>query len=316
MTVHGTYGIFGKMLMTMEDMDLKALYDGNFYHVCTNGLEQVTLLKDEEDFRTAWNYLALSAWRTGVEIVAFILMSNHVHEILACKDASDANTAIKLFKQQISKYLRNKYGVSQVLHNTEDCISVIDTVQYMKNCIVYILRNAMCARICARPEDYRWASYACYFSGNRHVKSSPVSDMTFIQKRRMLKTGLDLSDCPFRLDDDGLITLGSFVRSDIVERVYRRSGKSFMYYLGCCNDARMEYELTCRPLMHVSDQEMCESVAKYVAGRFHGKELAELTSAEKCSILKHLFFNNKTSVPQLSRVLGLPRKLIQRIMST
>lgn len=110
-----------------------------------------------------------------------------------------------------------------------------------------------------------------------------MSDMTFIQKRRMLKTGLDLRDCPFRLDDDGLITLGSFVRSDIVERVYRRSGKSFMYYLGCCNDARMEYELT---------------------------------SAEKCSILKHLFFNNKTSVPQLSRVLGLPRKLIQRIMST
>lgn len=123
----------------MEDMDLRALYDGNFYHVCTNGLEQVTLLKDEEDFRTAWNYL----------------------EILACKDASDANTAIKLFKQQISKYLRNKYGVSQVLHNTEDCISVIDTVQYMKNCIAYILRNAVCARICARPEDYRWASYAC-----------------------------------------------------------------------------------------------------------------------------------------------------------
>lgn len=28
--------------------------------------------------------------------------------------------------------------------------------------------------------------------------------------------------------------------------------------------------------MHVSDQEMCESVAKYVAGRFHGKELAHL----------------------------------------
>ena len=121
----------------MEDMDLKALYDGNFYHVCTNGLEQVTLLKDEEDFRTAWNYLALSAWRIGVEIVAFTLMSNHVHEILACKDASDANTAIKLF--------------------------------YMKNCIAYILRNAVCARICARPEDYRWASYACCSSTTRHL---------------------------------------------------------------------------------------------------------------------------------------------------
>lgn len=65
--------IFGKTTI-MNEMNLKGLYDGNFYHVCTNGLEQVTLLKDEEDFKTAW------------EVVAFILMSNHMHQILACKD--------------------------------------------------------------------------------------------------------------------------------------------------------------------------------------------------------------------------------------
>lgn len=43
----------------MNEMNLKGLYDGKFYHVCTDGLEQVTLLKDEEDFKTAWNYIAL-----------------------------------------------------------------------------------------------------------------------------------------------------------------------------------------------------------------------------------------------------------------
>lgn len=33
----------------MKEINLKALYKGNFYHVCTDGLEQVTLLKDEEE---------------------------------------------------------------------------------------------------------------------------------------------------------------------------------------------------------------------------------------------------------------------------
>ena len=66
----------------MYEINLKDLYDGNFYHVCTDGLEQVTLLKDDEDFKVAWNYLALSAWRTEVMVVAFILMSNHVHLVL------------------------------------------------------------------------------------------------------------------------------------------------------------------------------------------------------------------------------------------
>lgn len=302
--------------MIMDELDLKDLYDGNFYHVCTNGLEQVTLLKDEEDYKVAWNYLVLSAWRTGAEVVAFTLMSNHVHEILACRDASQADAAIKLYKKMLSLYLKKKYGQTKVLHGTSDCITLIDTMQYMKNCIAYILRNAICARICAKPEDYRWSSYACYFSDSRPEKSFPVSELTFSQKRNVLRTGLNLKNCPFRIDDDGLMTLGSFVRHDIVERVYKRSGRSFMYFLGCCNDARMEYELTCQPLMRVSDQDMYENVARYVAGRFRGKELAELTSAEKCSILKHLYFNNKTSIPQLARIIGLPRQIIRRILST
>lgn len=186
----------------MKEINLKALYKGNFYHVCTDGLEQVTLLKDEEDFKVAWNYLALSAWRTGVEVVTFTLMSNHVHELLACQDECQADKAIKLFKKLLSTFLRRKYGLSQILHETTDCISLIDTEQYMKNCIAYILRNAVCARICSK--------------------------LGFTQKRNLLRTGMNLNSCPYELDETGLIILESFVRSDIVEKVYRNSGKSFL----------------------------------------------------------------------------------------
>ena len=203
-------------------------YDCSLYHVCTNGLEQITLLKDEEDYKTAWNYLALSAWRTEVQIVVFTIMSNHIHEIIAC-----------------------------------------------------------------------------YFSSSRNDNAIYAASLTFSQKRKMLKTGLDLSGCPFQISEDGLITLDSFIRYDIVERAYRHSGKSFLYYLGCCNDAKMEYELTCQPLMRINDNDMQETVTKYVAHRFRDKSISELTSAEKCTILKPLFFNNKTSIPQQTHTVGV-----------
>ena len=300
----------------MEDINLKDLYDGNFYHVCTDGLEQTTLLKDDEDFKVAWNYLALSAWRTGVQVMAFIQMSNHIHELLACRSASQADKTIKLYKKMLSMYLKKRYGTSKVLHRAKDCISLIDSIQYLKNCIAYILRNAVCARICAKPEQYRWSSYACYFTDKPAGKTSrPLSSLSYTEKRKLLKTDMDLSNCPLCIDEDGLVTLDSFVRHDIAEKAYRLSGKSFLYYLGSCNDAKMEYELACQPLMHVSDQDMCQTVSKHVANRFRGKELSDLTSAEKCSILKSVFFNNKTSIPQLSRIMGLPRALIQRILS-
>ena len=301
----------------MREIELTDLFDGNFYHVCTNGLEDLVLLRDEDDFRTAWNYLALAAWRSEIFIVAFILMSNHIHTLAACLNTDQVNHFIKLLKHLISKYLHHKYGLRQTLHNTQDCISHIDSIHYLKNCIAYILRNALSAKICIKIEDYPWSSYGSYFSSKGKRQSSiPVSTLSCRKKRQILKTDMDLSKCPLTIDKNGMIDPASFVRSDIAEKAYWNSGKSFLHFLGTCNDTKMEYELACQPLLHINDMEMSENIKRYISTRFNGRDLSELTTSEKCSILKRLFFKHKTSIPQLSRILGLPRELIRKIMST
>ena len=73
----------------------------------------------------------------------------------------------------------------------------------------------------------------------------------------------------------------------------------------------MEYELVYQPLMNVSDGEMHRMITSHMAGRFPGKTIAELSTSEKCSILKSLFFSHKTTIPQLSRIMGLPRELVR-----
>ena len=300
----------------MKELRLMDLYDGDFYHVCTEGLEQVTLLRDEDDYRTAWNYLAFAAWRTGIKVIAFALMSNHIHELIACQNRSQAEKAIKLYKQLLGQYLKTKYNLTKILRGSHDSIVHIDTVQYLLNCIAYIFRNPVSAKICKKPEDYIWFSYAsCFCENSNRTIGQKISELGFTKKRSMLRTAMDLASCSFRIDNYGMITLDSFVRNDIVEKAFRYSGKSFLYHLGCCNDAKMEYELVYQPLMNVSDGEMHEMFSRHIASRFSGKSIADLSTSEKCSILKSLFFSHNTTIPQLSRIIGLPRDLVRKILS-
>ncbi len=299
----------------MKTIILEELFEGNCYHICTNGEESPIIMRDEEDFRTALNYLAITSWKTKTTIVAFCLMSNHIHTMCICRSREQAEQFIKLFKQSYSTYLKRKYGLRKALHKIKDSISLIDTIQYFRNCIAYILRNSISAKVCKKIEDYPWSSYFCYFRDCDEDYRS-ITSMGPREIRRVLKTRPALEDCPFTINMEGMISPRSFIAYEIVEKAFINSGRLFLFHLGTCNDALMEYEMACKPLLGVNDTDLLSSTEKIAASKFNGKKIAELTNQQKCSIIKTVFFNNKTSIPQLSRVLGLPRDIISRILSS
>ena len=300
----------------MKEITLEELYDGNFYHVCTEGLETEVIMRDDEDFIVARNYMALSSWKTKVFILAFCLMSNHVHILIGAEERKQASDFIRHFKQIYSTYLHNKYGLDNALKGQRESITIISDIKYLRNCIAYILRNAVSAKICRRVDDYPWSSYSVYFSADTSATGVPITSLQGRSRREILKTRMNLDDCPFRVYENGNITVESFVRSDIVHLAFNKSGKLFLYYLGCCNDAQMEYEFANRPLVQANDYDLLSAAEGVAVQRFKGRGIAILTSSEKCSMLKHLFFNYKATVPQLSRIMGLPRELVRKVLSS
>lgn len=300
----------------MKNIDLKDMFSGNCYHICTEGQETPTIMMDDEDFMTAHNYIALAGWKTGMTILAYTIMSNHVHIMAICKDRDTAMKYIRLFKRLYSTHLLNKYDRPNCLKGREDSISLIDSISYFRNCVAYILRNALCARICRRVEDYPWSSYSCYFNVRFSHGGTGINDLGVRKKRQTLKTRMELSQCPYLVDAKGMIEAESFVRYDIVEKAFLNSGKFMLACLGTCNDAMMEYEMTCRPLVRVNDKELVEVIGTLAEKRFRGKQISQLSQSEKCSIIKNIYFNNRTSIPQLSRILGLPKEIIRMTLST
>ena len=296
-------------------MELKDLLDGDCYHICTNGQDTPILMRDDEDYRVACVYLALLSLKLKIDVLAYVVMSNHVHIMVDCQNRKEAKKLIRTYKQKLSLYLKYKYGVDRVLLGVADSITEIDTLRYFQNCVAYILRNALCAKVCSKLEDYPWSSYSAYFNDVNFDAYCKVTKWGARERKKMLKSKDIGADCPYYFSYDGAILNRSFIRYDVVEAAFKNSSRSFLYFLGTCNDAKMEYDLALKPQVRVGDAEMINAVEQLVSSRFPGCSLASLTHTNKCSMVKTLFFNNKTSVPQLSRVLGLSRQIISNILA-
>ena len=76
------------------------------YLITTAHLEDGLWFLDEEDFRTGMNYVAIQASRSKVIVLAFILMSNHLHFILY-GSWEDVQDFVNGLKSRYAKYFYN-----------------------------------------------------------------------------------------------------------------------------------------------------------------------------------------------------------------
>ena len=53
-----------------------------YFHICTDGRALPWMFQDEEDFIAGVNRMAICQLMSGVIIVCFILMDNHIHIVL------------------------------------------------------------------------------------------------------------------------------------------------------------------------------------------------------------------------------------------
>ena len=119
------------------------------YLVSTDHLEDGLWFRDDEDFRTGMNYVAILAYRTGVNVLAFIMMSNHLHFVVY-GNWHDVITFINGIKSRYSRYLRNKYGIKEFLRrNKVDIQEIEDIPDAVRRVIAYVQMNSVAANICS-----------------------------------------------------------------------------------------------------------------------------------------------------------------------
>lgn len=139
--------------------------EGLVYHIINRGNNRQEVFKDEEDFHTYLKTIKKFKEKYFFNLYGYCLMNKHIHLII---EPTKANTLSKIIQSITLSHIRlyhSKYKTSGHLWQGRFKNPLIQTDEYLLECLKYIELNPVRANIVSKPKDYRWSSYKFHAFG-------------------------------------------------------------------------------------------------------------------------------------------------------
>ena len=293
-----------------------------YFLVTTEHLEEDLWFREDEDFVTGMNYVAIqAALMPRVIILVFILMSNHVHFVLY-GTREGVESFVNGFKGRYSLYMHRKYGVKEFLRRNKLDIKEIskDEAEALERVFAYVQMNCVAANICLYPSQYPWGTGNAFFkagviSGEAH-KYRRVEDISGRELVRLLhsKDALKLPD-KWLLSDVGFVLPESYVDVKHVEAVFR-TPKRMQYFLSSSSKARKRLEAEDVNMPAFRDQVILGAMPDLLQSLFQKSTFGALSAQEQAETLRQLRFRFSAGVHQAARVCGITYADAAKLLDT
>ena len=301
-----------------------------YWLVTTEHLEDRLLFRDFRDFVVGMNYVAVQSFKCRVFVLAFVLMSNHLHFVLQCP-REKAETFLHGYKTAFSRYLWKKYGSREHLRRLKVDVKPIVGEEALEWAIAYVQMNPVAANICVSPFDYRWGTGSTFFRpvievGEKQGRldmnacgNCPGDGITFggmvpekgrslnvMSERERMRVLHSRAEVPgaWMVGDEGYVLPGSYIRKDIVESAYR-TPRRMRFFLQNSSKAKQRIETgeECMPAFR--DQVILAAVPDLCQSLFRRRSVDDLAENQLVELLRQLRFRFSAGANQLARVTGL-----------
>lgn len=281
--------------------------------VTTDHLEDGLWFPEEADFKAGMNYVAVLAADESVSVLAFVLMSNHVHFVLAgVRD--DIERFINEFKRRHSKYLRNKYNIDKLLKSNDVDIREIPIEnESVERAIAYVQMNPVAANICAHPTQYPWGSGNVFFNATA-PKGTRLDSISGRSRIRILHSKSCMPE-HWLIGEDGYILPSSYVKWENVEKMFRTPGR-MDYFLRTSSKARTRLESGEGAIPGFKDQTVSYALPDLCRTLFQKGSFEELSQQQKVEMLRQLRYRFSSNIHQLARVTGLTYDAAAKLMDS
>lgn len=159
--------------------------ESGIYHIMLRGINRQIIFEDDEDCEKYLQCLKECKAVSGFALYAYCLMGNHIH--LLIKEVKEPLETI--FKRIGARYViwyNWKHKRSGHLFQDRYKSEPINDDRQFIAVLRYIYQNPVKAKICERPEEYRWSS--CRFLGlsNPLIDTSEITEIITIEQLHML----------------------------------------------------------------------------------------------------------------------------------
>ena len=181
------------------------------YHVVYRGVNKQQIFEDEDDYGKFLTVLRKYQPICGYKIIAYCLMSNHVHLLIK----PDKIPLAGIFQRVIPSFVywyNKRYERVGSLFQSRFRSSAVNNVSQFFTVIRYIHQNPVKAAICDHPAQYRYSSYKNYFDDDL-IDSSFVRSEVSVEFFRSFNCAenddqcLDIDDERPRMKDERAVNI-------------------------------------------------------------------------------------------------------------
>ena len=285
-----------------------------YYLVTTEHLKEGLWFRDEDDFRAGMNFVAIQAYQSKVTVLAFILMSNHLHFVVQGRWA-DVKAFIDGIKSRYSKYLNHKYGTAEFLRRNKVTIEEVSTLnEGLEKAIAYTQMNSVAANICSHPSQYPWGTGPVFFNATKR-SGKPLGSLSKRARIRLLHCCKADFPADWLVSEDGYILPESYVAVGFVEHCYHRASR-MNYFLVNSSKAKRKIENGDDHHPAFRDQVILAALPDLYRSLFGKQSFEELTLEEQTESLRQIQRRFCSNVHQIARVTGLTYEAAARMMDS
>lgn len=147
------------------------------HHLCWSGGDEL-LFRTREDYIHGIICLCIAAHEAGMQLLAYCLMSNHVH---ICIRGRDLHKFIKAFRYSYTRYFNYKYHRRGRLGERNFFKLEVHGLSHLLTVIAYILRNPLHHGICKTPFEYEFSSVSAAFAKELGHMTTPPGKLPYSQ---------------------------------------------------------------------------------------------------------------------------------------
>ena len=285
-----------------------------YYLVTTDHLKVGLWFRDERDFRAGMNFVAIQAFESQVTVLAFILMSNHLHFVVAGRWV-DVKAFIDGIKSRYSRYLNHKYGTSEFLRRNKVTIEEVSSLnEGLERAIAYTQMNCVAANICSHPSQYPWGTGSLFFNASKR-SGKPLGGLSKRAQIRLLHCCKVDLPADWLISEEGYILPESYVNVAFVESVYRRASR-MNYFLVNSSKAKRKIENADDHHPAFRDQVILAALPDLFRSLFGKQCFGELTPSEQTESLRQIQRRFCSNVHQIARVTGLTYEAAARMLDS
>lgn len=300
-----------------------------FVHLCFSSYTEV-MFRVHEDYIRGINDLVVASVKTGTTILAYALMSNHVH----CCIQTQGNPAElhRIFRISYGRYFSSKYGRDGYIGDPDIKVVCIDGYQHCLTAISYCLRNPLHHGVTNSAMNYPYSSVSAYFRDCMGL--GPFPKTRSVCPRRLAPQHF-IWPAGMRFECDGRASLDTSVDYKQVEMLFktpneftynmmiRKSGKKWRedqsddnnggnpvtlellesdHYLvqEMEKNERYHYQVT-----GTSDISVCNIIDSELVPKYGIKSVYFLSTEQQLSIAHYLHSGYSCSIAQIARCLSV-----------